>query len=357
MIGLVDLDLYQKSSATELYYPNIEIMKLASYYKLEERQFCRLLDLDEENLKAYDKIFLFSEQDRIMIPDNFKRAKNIIYGGTAFTKKIYLPFENELIDYTLPRTSIYKSFLAEKYKEGIKSKDIDNFLDNTYYRMYAGKNKLPVPAIRNRKRVILYDRDFFYPDWKECLNFISDKNPSKIIRVHPVFCNTLTQFFEVRNFQKFSRGNEIVLDLKIPLEDLNFLFKKYELKFLADINSSSNVFFPFGGSLQGTIQYYQDLIYILNILYSFWSRGIEIKLKFIEPKIGFYNPFINLSKLIEKWSYISVPSKKNAAIINKIKKKSIEQEQLKEFIKYFPKAEDLFNQTFNDLKDRRYWRI
>ena len=357
MIGLVDLDLYQKSSSTELYYPNIEIMKLASYYKTEERQFCRLLSPEENNLEAYDKIFLFSEQDRVDIPMGYKQAKNVTYGGSAFTKKRYIPFENDLIDYTLPRTFIYKNFLAEKYQDGVKTKSIDSFLDSTYYRVYAGKNKLPVPAIQKRKKVILYDRDFFYPNWEKILEFISEKSPSQIIRIHPVFCNKLSQFFDLRSFTKFSRENEIVLDLKIPLEDLGILFKKYELKFLADINNSSNVFFPFGNSLQGTIQYYQDLIYILNILYSFWARNIKIKLKFIEPKIGFCNPITELSKLIENWSNLSTDSKKNTPLIKKIKKKSLEQQQYEKMIKYYPKMEELFCQSFNDLKDRRYWRI
>ena len=357
MIGLVDLDLYQKSSSTSLYYPNIEIMKLASYYKIEERQFCRLLSPEENNLEAYDKIFLFSEQDRVDIPMEYKQAKNIVYGGSAFTKKRYIPFENDLIDHTLPRTFIYKNFLAEKYQEGVKTKNIDTFLDSTYYRMYAGSDRLPIPAIRKRKRVVLYDRDFFYPDWEKMLNFISEKSPSKIVRIHPVFCSRLSQFFTLRSFTKFSRENEIVLDLKIPLEDLNTLFKKYELKFLADINNSSNVFFPFGDSLQGTIQYYQDLIYILNILYSFWAKDIQIKLKFIEPKIGFRNQITELSRVIENWSNLSTEGKKSSSIIQKIKKNSIEKQQYEELIRYYPKIEELFHQTFNDLKDRRYWRV
>lgn len=62
MIGLVDYDLYS-STSVHLAPPNIEIMKLATYYKTEENKFCRLLHLDETELTPYDKIFVFSEAE------------------------------------------------------------------------------------------------------------------------------------------------------------------------------------------------------------------------------------------------------------------------------------------------------
>ena len=60
MIGLVDYDL-QTSTSTSLLIPNLEIMKLATYYRIEENHFCRLLTLEEQELGSYDKIYFFSE--------------------------------------------------------------------------------------------------------------------------------------------------------------------------------------------------------------------------------------------------------------------------------------------------------
>ena len=60
MIGLVDYAV-QASTSTTLLVPNIEIMKLATYYKVEENQFCRLIGLDETDLTPYDKIYFFCE--------------------------------------------------------------------------------------------------------------------------------------------------------------------------------------------------------------------------------------------------------------------------------------------------------
>jgi len=38
------------------------------------------------------------------------RAQNIVFGGTGFTKE-YVPFENEIIDFTIPKPTIYKDIL------------------------------------------------------------------------------------------------------------------------------------------------------------------------------------------------------------------------------------------------------
>lgn len=89
MIGLVDYD-FQTNTALTLTPPNLEIMKLATYYKTEKNIFCRLMSLDETELTSYDTIYFFSEQSiPPEIPDAFKRSDNVVFGGTAFTNGIY----------------------------------------------------------------------------------------------------------------------------------------------------------------------------------------------------------------------------------------------------------------------------
>lgn len=248
MIGLVDYDL-QTSTSVKLTAPNIEIMKLATYYKIEENKFCRLISLEEKELSSYEKIYFFSESDiRPIIPEPFLRASNIIYGGTGFTDKVYHPFENSIIDYTIPRPIIYKEYLKQKYEDGVKAKIISHILDDTYYRCYASNNKLPQPPIIKKKRVFLYDREFFYDDWKSIINNIISHSPSSIIRIHPIICSTVKQYFEVRAIDKIARTNEIILDLNIPLNEVDYMLKKYKDAFLADIALNSNVYITLGGT-------------------------------------------------------------------------------------------------------------
>lgn len=43
--------------------PNLEIMKLAAYYRLEKNTFCHLINLNDTILDGYEKIYCFSEAD------------------------------------------------------------------------------------------------------------------------------------------------------------------------------------------------------------------------------------------------------------------------------------------------------
>lgn len=356
MIGLLDYD-FLTSSSTSILIPNLEIMKLAAYYRREHNEFCRLLTLEETELSGYDKIYFFSEQHRNPpIPDHFLTAGNVIFGGTGFTIN-YKPFDIELIDYTLPRPGIYKDFLKEKYNNGIKSKVIGHVLDDTYYRNYAGKHKLPLPAIKSKKRVILYDKDFFYPDWQETLDKICSRKPASIIRIHPVVCTKVSDYFIIRNNPKFSRTNKIILDLDIPLSEMHYLLKYYTNQFLADITYSSNVYIPLGGNFQSNPFYFRDFIYKLNLLYSFWSKKIKLKIYFKEPDYGYDNPLYNLSKRIMLWSKLSSPSE---SILDKIPKSGIgklERAEVELLLKFHPDEKKLLEQNFLDLVQRGYWRV
>lgn len=249
MIGLVDYDFYSSTSITRL-VPNIEILKLATYYRTEKNIFCRLIDLDETELTGYDQIYFFSESEKpVQVPDSFKGANNVIFGGTAFTNN-YIPFENEIIDYTLPRTTIYKEILKKKYQDGIKSKIIMHTLDDSYYRMFAGKNKLPIPPIHLKKRIFIFDKDIFQEGWEDIFNTIAERGPSNILTIHPARCKTLTQYFTFRNNNKIGRANEVILELDIPLSEVYYMLKHYKNKFLADVSESSNVFITLGGTFK-----------------------------------------------------------------------------------------------------------
>ena len=358
MIGLVDYDL-QTSSSNKLIPPNIEIMKLATYYKNEENTFSRLISLKETELSSYDIIYFFSEAEvQPEVPIQFK-GTNVIYGGTAFTNN-YKPFDNSLIDFTLPKVFIYKEFLKQKYQDGIKTKIINHILDDTYYRNYAGEARLPIPPIIPNKRVFLYDKDFFYSDWEDTIEEIISHRPSSIIHIHPIICNKIIDYFKLRSITKISRTNTIILDLNIPLDDINYMLNKYSNLFLADINENSNVYLTLGGTLKSCFHYYKDYIYKINLLYSFWSKGIPIKIKYIYPQIWHNDPLQHLSKLTEIWTNGTTKNTKtlNDKLVIKDKKK-IPQERLEKelLIKYYPEAKDLFNHNFTLIKERRYWRL
>ena len=359
MIGLVDYDI-QNFSTSKFIVPNLEIMKLATYYKTEENLFCRLLSLKEEDLSGYEKIYFLSETHEVpQIPEQFLRSPVVEYGGTAFTNGKYLPFKNSLIDFTLPRPAIYKEYLKGKYDDGIKAKVIANVLDSSYYRCYAGNERLPIPPVLSNKKVILYDRDFFYPNWREILQEISQRKPSSIVRIHPIICKKLSDFFEIRNYPKLARSNNIIFDLDIPLNEVYYMVNKYKNYLKADITPYSNVYIQLGGSFATNFQYFKDFIYKMNLLYCLWSTDIPIKILYEPPFIGYKNPLANLSIRVERWADVTrkdnFPLTLNDRLNTKKKNPAIDEQNL--LLKFYPTAKDLFNQSHESIIKGGRWRI
>ena len=360
MIGLVDLQL-QSWDKPQLCPPNLEIMKLATYYQQEENKFCRIINLDETEFGGYDKIYVFSESKNfVTVPEALRRAPNVIYGGTAFTNGKYIPFENELIDYTLARTFIYKQFLKDKRQAGLEDIEISRLLDNTYYRWHAGNKVLPLPAIRKRHRIYIYDKDFFQEGWRTIIDRIIDRKPSSINFIHPAHYKKISDFLEVRENALIAKGNDAYLDLNIPLKETPILMKHYKNRLLAVVNPSSQIYLSLGGSFHYQSNYLKDILYKLNLLYVFWSCGIPLKIKYEEPEIGCYNPIPDISKLISTWTQGETCNYKS--IIDRIPKDKKmteirpEREQLRTILERYPNSETLFRQTKETVKQGGFWK-
>lgn len=336
-------------------------MKLAAYYQGEENKFCRLINLDETELTAYEKIYVFSESKNfVTVPEAFRRAPNVIYGGTAFTGGIYVPFENSLIDFTLPRTRIYGQFLRDKREAGLEDTEIVRLLDNSYYRWHAGNDVLPIPAIHKRHRIYIYDKDFFQEGWRKVIDKIINRHPSSINFIHPAHYKKASDFLEVRENALIAKGNDAFLDLGIPLKETPILMKYYKNRFLAVINQSSLVYLSLGGSFHYQSDYLRDILYKLNLLYVFWSCNIPIKVKYEDPGLGCYDPVSDLSKLIATWTQGETCNYKS--IIDRIPKdKSMsnvrpEREQLRVILDRYPSSETLFRQTKDMIKKGGFWK-
>lgn len=336
-------------------------MKLATYYQAEENKFCRLINLDEQEFGGYEKVYIFSEsRDYITVPEAFRKADNVIYGGTAFTNGKYIPFENKLIDYTLARTRIYTQFLRDKYQAGLQEIELNRLWENSYYRWHAGDAVLPLPSIRKRHRIYIYDIDFFQEGWREVIDKIMDRHPSSINFIHPAHYKKISDFLEVRENSLIAKGNDAYLDLNIPLKETPILMKHYKNRLLAVINKSSQVYLSIGGSFHYQTDYLKDIIYKLNLLYIFWSCGIPLKMKYEEPTLGCYNPLSDLEKLIMTWTQGETCNYKS--IIDRIPKDKKmtevrpEREQLRIILDRYPNSETLFRQTTETVRKGGFWK-
>lgn len=103
-IGLHDVDFFKHH---EVIF-NLEIMKLASYFK-RNREITVLSPLISP--ERYSKFYLRKDYYDGTFPSGLNKHDNLTYGGLAFTEGIYIPMEEE-IEQSIPDTHVY-----DKYKE------------------------------------------------------------------------------------------------------------------------------------------------------------------------------------------------------------------------------------------------
>ena len=351
MIGFFDLDLYYSNSLT---LPNLELMKLARYYRVEEKIFSRLIKPDEEDFDGYDKIFVCSN-NAVKLPEKIRETKKFELVGPAFTAGQYVPFENELIEYMSPRKKIYTDYLKSIYDFSLDYRKINDFLDNTYYRAYCNHKMLPLPPSLPRKKIFLYDDDFSDFNWTELQEKFAKRKPSSVICINPIFCKTPQEFYEIRKYQIFSHKNILVLDFNFSYNEWVEFLKKDENKLKAEIVLSSNIFIPFGGreKVPNTFfGYCQEIKSRLNLLYTFWTRNIPIKMFFVREPQSEKQPFKNLCPHIEKFSKRGIGA--NFSLSKGIKGEA--KEELDDFLKYYPEQFSLFRQNYQTISKGGKWR-
>lgn len=149
-IGLIDDDLRKPPSNL---YPNLEIMKLASYYK-KNRDIVELCT-NYSKYERYSKI-IFRKNHH---PEDFptmlmsKARDRMEYGGLAFSSNIYIPMEND-IEKSLPDVTIYDKINIENKN---KSKLFKRKLNKTCIRLQTAND-----IYCTSKRFLVYDKDAFY---------------------------------------------------------------------------------------------------------------------------------------------------------------------------------------------------
>ena len=112
-IGLYDMDM-----ATYTLVPfNIELMKLAAYYKKHREIVILSPELTPER---HQKFFLRKDYDDGNFPLGIDKIPNLDYGGYAFTKGLYVPMAAE-IEAIHPDSSIYSIY--EKTIMSAKGRD------------------------------------------------------------------------------------------------------------------------------------------------------------------------------------------------------------------------------------------
>lgn len=351
MIGIVDYDFVFTEKGSNL--PSLGAMKMASFLKKEQPQL--LLSLNQVPL--CEKVYFFSEMSLDNFPLEIITAENLIAYGNAFSEEF-----PRLAHHMVPDTKLYRKYIqqevAAEWMSVAKGLDI---LDSTYYLAKANDELLPIPAAPARKKFYLYDKDFLsYPDCWEIFDNIMKKRPSTIYSVEPLLCHTMKQFLFLREeYEKVSRSNKIILDYFVPLHQFDTYFSKYKLKLLGEITKDSNVCIyigkPYGVQAFGEIFYIRNMVYSLNLLLSYYSRNIPIKVEIYEPPLGYQNPFEELYLGIREWANNKNWDTTLRASLTRIKKR---KEQLNRLLEKHKIFNQFLDESKNSVKNKRgIWTI
>ena len=355
MIGIYDWDFMKNAKGKGLNSPSLEAMKMATYLKKYEKKTCRLLTSLEQILNC-EKVYFFSKQIVDEIPTDIFFYDNVEFYGDYLSNE--LP---ALVQHMSPDISIYKDEIQNRLSKNlITSSRALSFLDAIYYQAKINREFIPLPPMLPKKRVYLYDKDFLAnEDCWEILDKIIEKKPTSIYMTEMIQCHTVKQFFYLREeYEKVSRANKIALDYFVPLHQLEVYFGKYKMKLLGEITNNSSVYIYlgkcYGAQAYNNTFYVKNILYCLNLLFSYYSRNIPIMAEIYYPKFEEDNPYIEIYKAIKSWANNSDwDMELQTSFRTKIMKEKLEQ-----LLEKHPIMKPFFSYSKNKLKETRgIWRI
>ncbi len=225
-IGLYDVDFFKYHQVMF----NLEIMKLASYFKNKREITVLSPTLSPER---YSNFYLRKDYYDGTFPPKLTSYDNLTYGGLAFTGNIYTPMIEE-IEMSKPDTHIYDKY-RELFYEGRKTHDVafTSLVNNIHLRLSLdGSNiweNFEKQIHRNAKANIIFfhDRDLgLINDSWEVVNTLLNKYsrkaelPAALGVKFPITCETLEDFKRWNQFT-FS-DNFFTIQLNNILEDEEF---------------------------------------------------------------------------------------------------------------------------------------
>lgn len=355
MIGIYDYDFTLRGKGRGLPPPSIEAMKMATYLKRYEKKPYRLLTSLEQILNC-EKVYFFTNQIVEEIPTEVFFYDNIEFYGEYMSEVL-----SPLIQHMAPDVSLYKEEIQKRIAEDkVSSAKALSFLDSIYYQAKINGETLPVPPMSSKKKIYIYDKDFLgYEDCWEILDKIIEKRPSTIHMTEMIQCHTMKQFLFLREeYEKVSRANKIALDYFVPLHQLEVYFGKYKMKLLGEITKNSSVYIYlgkcYGAQAYNNTFYVKNILYCLNLLFSYYSRNIPIMAEIYYPKFEEDNPYIEIYKAIKSWAN----NEDWDIILQDSFRTKLQKEKLKQLLDKHPIMKPFFSYSKNKLKDTRgIWRI
>ena len=216
-IGLIDQDCLKNKK--DFFY-DLDIMKLASYYK-SKREITKLL-LDPMEYTQYTQTFFIKNRFDYKLFSELFKDKRLTYRGYAFYGQFLAPLPDD-IERAIPDPSIYDTYL--KFNDDIAGRRIPKLLsiENSCHARLSKDGTIcntPIENIlyRDTDSVCLYDFNIFdLQDLRASIEQIKDK--SLKLRFSPI-SSDLEDIKYILNNYKLNAENHLIYGETVNQEQL-----------------------------------------------------------------------------------------------------------------------------------------
>ena len=207
-VGLIDQDCL--TNKKDFFY-DLDIMKIASYYK-SKREITKLL-LDPREYTQYTQTFFIKNRFDYKLFSELFKDKRITYRGYAFYGQFLAPLPDD-IEKAIPDASIYDTYL--KFNDDLADRRIPKLqsIENSCHARLSKDGSIcntPIENIlyKDTESVCLYDFNIFdLQDWREAMKPLQDKFLK--LRFSPISDNLDDIIYVLENY-KLNAENHLII--------------------------------------------------------------------------------------------------------------------------------------------------
>jgi len=233
MIGLYDWDLLKWRSPVVF---NLELMKLATYYKTRERQIIKMIRDIDGDIEAFNKVVIRKDYDDFYYPSHLTTNQRIEWGGLAMTNNIYVPLPPQ-VEACVPDTSIYQK-CGFVYDASPKlRKTFKTMMTAEHYRISNDEIVIKKEDELKSRYLIIHDNDLCFNDEiKRKISALRNNNYKSNIVIgtkYPVDIYNENDFIFWADIKKIADLNCMNIYCKLADSALAVLIKKpQEINFI-----------------------------------------------------------------------------------------------------------------------------
>lgn len=153
---------YDAVAEPNRFFPNLEVMKLSSYYKTKNHLTYSIFDLKDQTLfTTASKVIIRKDRKNLKIPTDVLGYSNVTYGGLGFTQGQYVALDPDIED-AAPDRGFYDEFLETAKITKVKRAMVNTVLNNAMVRlsldgMTCNSNWDKVDLGRPSKTITIFD--------------------------------------------------------------------------------------------------------------------------------------------------------------------------------------------------------